>query len=1350
MFHKVFSCCHLLLSVGVCVAQTPRLESISIEHGLSQGFISDFCQDKEGFLWFGTNNGLNRYDGQEFLVFKHDPYDSFSVSNDQIISVCAVGEFLCVVTRNGTNLYHRRSQRFFRLPQTMFLPPPSAAYCLSENQHTVWLSMFHTGVWHLYKLSWPEDLPDRLRETLNAIQQVHFERMFSDLHLTGFGVSQDRKTLWLATGREHFFRQTLPHGALEHIPLPVPYLQDLAIQASGDDGVWVLDAQRRAMAWYAPTSNDGAAWRVFPIEQAAKVKLLDYDIRRKLLWVSTDQEVWGFDLGSRFETISRANARFVLPVPENALRAYTDHNGILWIGTNAKGIRKFNPNTGLFRNYAQNHSIYSKPLADRAGNIWIGNLGYDVYSMCLNRSDGSMRPYPLPFLRRKLFETNVVDEPDGTLWFAGARSDTTQTFLIRYEPNTGQEKIFTYPERFLGLVFAMYFDKDENSIWTAHARQLIRFDIATGTFEQFRYDSLPLLHSWVLALTKTTDGSLWAATENGLLRAVPNTGTFSFRLLKNNPADRNSLPGNSIKSLMTDPTDGMVLWIGTAGRGLCRYDLRSDSFRHFGSHNGLSDDVVYGIVADDPDSLFKESNLWLSTNKGLVRFNPNKNTFRYFLKSDGLQDNEFNTFAYGKSPDGDLMFGGVNGLTVFNPKALRATAMPAQVRITSLRANNKALTPRNTPGLLHEGIEFTTSVSLSHDQNNLYIQFIATDLTQPERNQFSFYLEGAEQAWTHTGFNNFAQYLNLSPGEYTFNVKAANSDGVWNDTPTVLHIRINPPWYATIWAYAAYALLLGSVFRIIYRLHLRQKLEHAEAERMKELDLLKSRLYTNITHEFRTPLTVMLGIAEEMKQNHYALQQETLRNDAEMLRRNGQHLLLLINQMLDLAKFDSGGMRLNMVQGDVVTFVKDLVKLFDSFSRSKNIQVHFQTESDAWVMAYDQEKLQAIVSNLLSNAIKFTPANGHVFVQISPSENAANPAIEFCIRDTGIGIPEGQMEHIFDRFYQVDNSATRTGEGTGIGLALVQEMVNLMKGHIRVESRPTIGSEFIVTLPVTNLPDTIPDAPAFSTDQAVFVPIYLPDTKPGVPVVWDSEKPVVLVVEDHADVRRHLVQCLRDRYHILEATDGQVGITLALERVPDLVISDVMMSNRDGFELCDFLKNDERTSHIPIVLLTALAAAEDRIAGLRRGADAYLTKPFLREELLALLENLIKIRQRLQTRYSRGVSRETLETNVLEDGFLQKIREIVEMHLRDAAFDMVQLSREVGMSHSQIFRKIKALTGRSPSVFIRRVRLQHARQLLETTTLSVAQIAYDTGFNSPNYFSRAFLEEFGKTPSELR
>ena len=1330
----------LLAAGGIAPAQSLLVESLSIENGLSQGFVFGICQDREGFLWFGTKSGLNRYDGHDFVVFKNDAYDPFSLSNNEITALCEAGDFLVVVTIDRINLFHRRSHKFYQLPPAIGPPPYSPARCMVENDHSVWLMYFHEK-WQAYHIEWPEDLPARLAHDTAVMAQVKMERMFDDLPLTGMVVSADGKKLWLSTESRRILEKTLPDGPLRDLPLPVMGLERFVVVPASGQGFFVSNFQQNQFAWYDPAQTPERRWRIWRSENKVRMALLSFDGKRGLFWMLADGMLYGYELDKTFETLNRANARFMAPLADGGICGFTDQSGIVWIGTDARGIRKINPRTGIFQHFLPKNSIYSRLVADRLGHIWMGNLGYGVLNRQLDCSDGRLRPFPISgFAAEEPIQATNGD--DGSVWLFGLAQSGAETALLHFDPISRQQEFFRCPAPLQVSSAAVYFDAVQQAFWASDGRYLLRFNARSHEFSIFRYDtSLALSRAPVYALAQTTDGSLWVATEGGLLWAKPQpNGQFTFQLLKNDPQNRNSLPSNQLKCLLQDPSDGMVLWVGTAGSGLCRFDTRTGVFRHYNTQNGLPDDVVYGILAENAQEGENGANLWISTNKGLARFNPAKTGFRYFLKPDGLQDNEFNTFAYGKTPSGELMFGGVNGLNIFDPKALSSDAPPAEVRFTGLRVNNQILSPRDPSGILSESIEFKPSINLSHRQNNLNISFMSTDMTQPAQNQFRYYLEGAEAEWVHAGFEHSAQYLNLLPGSYVFKVVAANNDGVWNGASTELHICIRPPWYATLWAYSVYVLLLAGSVWSVYRYQLSRKLEHAENERLKELDTFKSRFFTNITHEFRTPLTVILGMVERLRRAGMP----SVTENAEIIKRNGENLLQLINQILDLSKLEAGKLLLHLEQSDMVVFVHYLFDSFHSFAETKRVSLHFLPETQHLTMDFDREKMQSILVNLLSNAIKFCGQGGDVYLQLAQITVGERPFCQITVRDTGVGIPPDKIGHVFDRFYQADDSSTRRGEGTGIGLALTRELVRLMQGDISVSSKVGEGATFTILLPViAQSPVATARIPGISPGSAR-PPLVSREQPPDAP-----DKPLLLVVEDNEDLRHYLAVCASDAYRVIEAHNGQLGIDKALELVPDLIISDVMMPEKDGLQLCQILKNDPRTSHIPIVLLTAKVSIEDRIAGFTRGADAYLAKPFQQEELLLQLRNLHQLRQRLLARYaSAEPPPPTNDPDMqVEDAFLLQFRAYVEANLDNAHLSVEDMCRAVGMGRTNLHCKITSLTGLSAMQYVRAMRLREAKRLLAEGRLNVSEVAFEVGFDDPKYFSRVFTEETGVAPS---
>ena len=585
---------------------------------------------------------------------------------------------------------------------------------------------------------------------------------------------------------------------------------------------------------------------------------------------------------------------------------------------------------------------------------------------------------------------------------------------------------------------------------------------------------------------------------------------------------------------------------------------------------------------------------------------------------------------------------------------------------------------------------------------------------------------------------------------------------MWNEQPIELTIVIRAPWYRTWWAYLTYVALLAGTAFLFYKNQLRRKLEHAEAERLKGLDEFKSRFFTNITHEFRTPLTVILGTNEQLVagSEHWATDQErpVVKGKLNLIKRNGENLLRLINQILDLAKLESNTLKMNYVQGDVLSYLRYIAESLHSLANAQNVMLRVESDQAKIIMDYDPERLLQIVHNLLSNAIKFTPSGGKVILRAGLLNLQGLVNLELHVTDTGAGIPLANLPHIFDRFYQADNLEKAKAGGTGIGLSLTRELVQAMGGKISVDSELGKGTTFIVKLPITNKASFIEQEATSgfleSSNPRILESSKLVPSKRD-PRILESSTPQLLLIEDNPDVVEYLAACLGENYQLDFAYNGRAGIEKALEIVPDLIISDVMMPEKDGFEVVETLKNDERTSHIPIVLLTAKATVEDRIAGLRRGADAYLAKPFREEELLVWVEQLIARRRLLQARYARLSAPDTAPEPAaaelaLEDSFMQKFRSVLEANYPNTEFSVDALCRELAMSRTQVHRKLSALTNRSTTEHINAFRLEKARELLLAGGLNVSEVAFQVGFNDPKYFSRLFSETFGQAPSEFR
>jgi signal transduction histidine kinase/DNA-binding response OmpR family regulator len=700
-----------------------------------------------------------------------------------------------------------------------------------------------------------------------------------------------------------------------------------------------------------------------------------------------------------------------------------------------------------------------------------------------------------------------------------------------------------------------------------------------------------------------------------------------------------------------------------------------------------------------------------------------------------------------------VTFGGGRGFFQLPLDAVQSAAPPPPVVFTSFKVFEKEYP-------LDQDVSVLRSITLPASASFFSFTFAALDYLDAAKNQYSYRMEGVDPEWVFAGSRRYVSYTNLDPGRYVLRVKGSNSEGTWNEDGASIEIIIEPPWYRTAWAYGAYLLMGGSFLYLLYRFDRRRTaLKHTlqmksfEAEKMYEVDRVKSRFFANISHEFRTPLTLILGPIDQMMTRS---KDEETRSTLATMRRNGLWLLQLINQLLDLSKMDAGKMLVQVRPLDLVALVRQLVTSFMPLAERKNIQLVFDPEDDQIITYLDRDKVEKIVANLLSNAFKFTASGGEVRTVLRMVNGNSRRRVEIVIADTGIGIEGEHLERIFDRFYQAGFASTSGDEGTGIGLALVKELVDLLKGSIEVQSEPGRGSTFTVHLPFGKecwgqdeiaADEVLPDL-----EPARSVPVPLDGMEPDGGVAGDRApgKPALLFVEDNADVRTYIRGVLREEYNIIEAVSGNDALEKVRETEIDVVISDIMMPGMDGIELCRVLKKDDRTSHIPVVLLTARATGEGRLEGLESGADDYVTKPFDARELRSRVKNLLETRRKLRDRYGREVTLTPAQIQVTtaEEKFLKRFAENVEKHMADAGYDTETLAHDLCMSRMQLNRKLHALTGHSTHELVREFRLQRAADLLYQHADNVSGVAFEVGFNSLSHFARAFRERFGVLPSE--
>ncbi len=1348
------------------LAQQPQdFEVISTEQGLSQGMVFAIMQDREGFLWIATKDGLNRYDGYHFRVFTNDPYDPWSLSNNHVrlITEDSKGRIWASMDNSGVNVYNKKTGRFHRIQHDA-----DDLGSLSSNR-VKFIREAPDGKMLVVTDNAGLDVLDVPVDFFEKNTPPRVTRMgFPDTNTTIRSLGIDKKgRIWINGFNRSLYRFETVGNRFTKVADGIDFIPG---HANDDGSIWCNPG---------PYLWDGQS--AFPLFDQPLEVYGGLDMHPDgTMWIITDKGLKSCD-------ISKWKPDHPLPLPKPwmfdsptpDLQTYAiDKAGNLWVGTSGYGLRKMNLDRSKFRHEAAGFSVrFLLPLSNT--DFFLG--AYPVEWWRLN--NGKLDKKPTSWLEPETAVDGMLVSRSGEyyLW--------TNKGLKRYNPaNRSLSHLPAIPD--YGDKQPMYEDRRGNIWFAGFSGALSRLNPANGKVTTFNYKApggSVLANLYSTAFYEDREGTFWIGTEDGFVRARPkdgDPGAFDFAWFRNNPEDRNSLNYNHVSCFLDDPADpGRYLWICTKGGGLNRLDKKNGDFSHWTAENsGLPNNVVYGLLPDEA------GNLWGSTNQGLFCATPaphqknepsdhspdNKKVtgrgyvFLNFTKKDGLQDNEFNTGAFAKLPDGTLAFGGVNGLNIFDPKEILVEGFEPKVFITNILVNNKPVLPGDGSGVLTNTIETSKSITLKHKQDILTLEFASLDFTNPGQNKYRYQLVGVDDAWVELGNRRAATFLHLPPGNYTFRLQGSNSRGMWSEHIASLDINNLPPWWRSWWAYLGYLVLLAAGVREYFRFSinrakLKQQLayETREAERVKELDALKTELYTNITHEFRTPLTVILGMAKQALDNPA----DHFRSGLEMIIRSGQSLLKLVNEMLDLSKLESGKMTLHMVQGDVISFLRYLVEAFHSLAESQRKNLYFRSDTDSFHMDFDPEKLRQIVSNLLSNALKFTPSGGDIYLTVGQQSLAGDSTkLVIIVKDTGIGIPEAHLDSVFDRFYQVEGGETLHVGGSGIGLALTRELVKHMGGEIMVKSPPDgakNGSEFTVALPVKRSAEISMVVDEYAGTSYFGSLSGLPASDRSLSLSpnhsFSSALPLILLVEDNPDVVAYTASCLPD-YRLLVAKNGQEGLDLAIETIPDLILSDVMMPLMNGIELCRRLKADHRTSHIPIVMLTAKADLESKLEGLEQGADAYLAKPFYKNELLVRIRKLLDLRQQLQKFYlgTAGLSeiaapaKVQLATEKVEDAFVKKVRELVEMHLTDVNFSVEKLCREVHLSQSQLQRKLDALTGCAPNRFIRIIRLAKAKELLKYEDFTIAEVAFNCGFNDPGYFSRAFKLEFGMTAAEYR
>ncbi|WP_345953992.1 two-component regulator propeller domain-containing protein [Mucilaginibacter sp. PAMB04168] len=1344
----------LVCCIQTSYAQSVKFDRLSIEDGLSQNSVLAVCEDKDGFIWLGTRDGLNKYNSYDFKIYKSHPANKSSLQSSYITNLyCDSKNRLWVGTSKGLNIYDRTLDAYKRVPL-----------------------LFKNG----------EDI------NLSRINSILEDR-------TG--------RLWVAS--EYDLNLIQANGRLKHIVPVNPITNRMVLRSLCQDhtgtiwlgtthGIYTV-AEKQKRFWvekFLPLATAGLA--------DAPIMSVTEDTAHNL-WIATSgkglykyepalRAIKHYTTSGKPDSLSDDNVRRLLP----------DGKGNLWIGTQT-GLSLYNAFTKKFSNYrndpwdntslSQNsvHSLYK----DHAGIIWVGTFFGGV-----NR----IYPYPAPFsvISNRSFTaalnnnviSSILKDAQGYLWIG-----TEGGGINVVAPNGLHTKVYQHvtgaPHTLGSNLVKVIFKDSFNQIWVGtHGGGLNLFDAGINGFKQYLNHNQATLGSEITCLAEDNAKRLWIGTETAGLNVFENN---NGNLIKVNDAKITRLTKNrSILSVIKDDDgkiwaggpDGLYItdakgvvyikkiprdrplavncifqdslknvWVGTNALGLVKFSKNGHFIRNYTVDNELSDNKVLGILQNGND-------LWISTGNGLNRLNLNSNTINHYFETDGLAGNIFNNNSYYRATNGLMYFGGYNGLTIFNPNSIRINKQAPVVRLTSLSVHNKKVVPGDRNSILKQNINLTKQITLNHDQNVFTVQFAVLNFIKPEKNKYRYYLEGYDKDWQSVN-SPVATYTNVPPGHYRFYVSGCNNDNVWSNKLS-LQIDIRPPVWRAWWAYMLYFILLTGLVTLVVRYLFIRALYKKE----QELTRLKLNFFTNISHEIRTHLALITGPANKLIADNEPL----LKGKQQLvtIKNNSESLLQLVNELLDFRKAETGHLNLRITLVDIVDFIGNVKTNFNEIAAEKNIVFELQASASRIDMYFDREQMEKVFYNLLYNAFKFTPGGGFVSVIIKNEKD--DVVIDFV--NSGPGIAKENIDKLFENYFQeIDYGKQNTGYG--IGLALSKSIVDLHGGSIKVESSAHENGQSLTKFTIklkngaghfsarqikqgqlsyanaVNIPATRNEH-----EQADYSLSPLYNHKDLVP---DEEKLTILLVEDNPDMRGFIKSILQPRYTIIEACNGLEGFDVATLEIPDLVISDVMMPEMDGLTFCAKIKSDERTSHIPVILLTAQSSVQHHVNGLQTGADIYLTKPFSSDVLMLQVNNLISARELIWHKLNRefklhikklnltdedkAVDKQTVHLHPLDEAFLDRITNMVNENLMNRNFGVQQLSQMAGMSQPVLFRKIKGITGLSANDFVKSLRLKKAAELLLDGHYNVSEISNIVGYESSKYFSREFKKSYGVNPS---
>lgn len=1382
MFRYIACLLCTLFSQSLLAADNPRIIRLGVEKGLSNNSIRCVYQDRDGFFWFGTFDGLNRYDGYEFKVFRNKLNDSLSLPHNYISTVHQdLKKNIWVGTGQGVSIFNSRTSKF---SPAYFTPygttrrakiTASIDKVVSDQKGNVFIT---THGWGLMVQPAGANTAIQIPLKVGARQQLNYSVT---------ATMDDQQRLWLFVAEVGLFQWDPATQQMQLLSGAVKFANNIVPDNEGN--LWIGTAN--GLHKYAILS--GTYVKTYRAGEdgltSDNIASLAFDKTRKL-WIGTE--------GGGINILHPATneVTYILPgensqslSSESVTAIYHDNESRHWMGTLKGGLNIIDPRISQFQTVAHDpvnpNSLVSNFAScffeDDHEQLYIGTDGGGM--SIWDRKNNRFRNYrhdpanPRSLSNDKI--TSILEDHHGQIWVA-----TFGGGVNRFDKASGTFRRYTCYNEALGIVHAnvrkLYLDR-ENNLWAATFGngKLYRYNETADRFEAFDQALFD-----VVSFLEDDAGTLWAGDSYRLIR-----------LDKKNKRHRLFPIGKPVRALWK-AADGKF-WLGTEGAGMLLFDpVQEKVVAHYADDEGLCNNSVLSMLQD------KAGNLWVSTFNGLSSFNPRQKTFTNYYQGDGLPSNQFMFRAALNLRSGEMVFGSIHGFVLFYPEKIAPRRFMPPVLVTGLRVNNKQIgeESRYINSITDNHI---SGLRIPYNEAVLSVDFAALEYTSPGKIWYGYYLEGWDKGWNYTNNIRTANYTNLREGDYTLHIKSTNAAGEWNPRETILAISILPPWYRTWWAYTLYACLAGGLLYLYTRYKARQTrleyevqiarlneeneraeraksqallgLEKAERQRSEaELELAKAEkakgevaleaqrlinekerdlnekkvaFFTNISHEFRTPLTLVLNPIKDLIKNKELGENEA---DLRLIYQNAGRMLRLVDQLLLFQKADSEADRLKISKIDLTALIKEVYGSFTQLAHAKKIDYRLHLEGSGWILYADREKLEIILYNLLSNAFKYTPNEGTVVFSVK--QEGDNMLME--VRDSGPGIPADAREKLFEKFYQAGTAKT----GFGIGLFLVKHFVNAHQGSIHYTSEAGKGTAFFVQMPIGGEHLA---AQELVEEAAATTPIFEDLPEPAAlpeaddPGLQQAHKPLttesrsILLVDDNREIRQYIRQLFKDQYMVYEAQSGEEALALASQYLPDVIISDVVMQPMTGIELCQRIKGDSALGHIPVILLTGNASTEARLSGVEGGADDYIAKPFDRDLLIARVAALLKSRSNLQKYFYNEI---TLQDNPLKIStdykeFLDNCIAIVEAHLDDDQFSIATLARELGMSYAKMNKKIKAVSGQPANAFVRFIRLRKAAELFINTNYNITETAFQVGISDIKHFRKHFTSLFGMKPS---